>query len=165
MKHHRIFSVGILFLFCCFLIYFVYIGYPLNIQFSLSRNRITRHRAIILARRPSVKILSHLNTLLNVGVDAFLMSDENPSNYTNMTERILYVNDESLVQYGLNRNRVWDRVFIWLYNQSSFDYVWLIEDDLTWTHVQHMINLFNRYANDPADLLSRNIIYKTQDSS
>ena len=145
--------------------YFVYIHYQSNIQFPLIRNRIIRHTAFILARRPSLKILSHLNALLDVGVNAFLMSDENPSKYTNMTERILYVSDESLIQYGLNRNRVWDRVFVWLYNQSSFDYVWLMEDDLTWTNVQHMINFFNRYANDPADLLSRNIIYKNDGSA
>lgn len=164
MKYQRI-SLGILFLVCFFLIYFVYIRYQSNIQFPLFRNRTIRHTAFILARRPSVKILAHLNALLNVGVNAFLMSDENPSNYTNITERILYVNDESLVQYGLKRNRVWDRVFVWLYNQSSFDYVWLMEDDLTWTNIQHMINLFNRYANNPADLLSRNIIYKNDGSA
>jgi hypothetical protein len=35
-----------------------------------------------------------------------------------------------------------------------------MEDDLTWTNVQHMVNLFNKYANNSADLLSRNIIHK-----
>ena len=88
------------------------------------------------------------------------MCDEQPTKYTNVTNRILYINDETLAQYGLTRNHVWDRVFVWLYNQSSIDYVWLMEDDVTWSNVHHMVNLFNKYANNQTDLLSRNIIYR-----
>jgi hypothetical protein len=123
-------------------------------------NNNNRHTAIILARRPSIKVLKHLNALINVGVNAFVMFDEQPSKYIKVTNRTLYVNDESLAQYGLTRNLVWDRVFVWLYNQISIDYVWLMEDDVTWSNVQHMVNLFDKYANNKADLLSRNIIYR-----
>jgi hypothetical protein len=62
------------------------------------------------------------------------------------------------------RNRVWDRAFVWLYNQTSIDYVWLMEDDVTWSSVHHMVTLFNKYANTSADLLSRDIIYKPNDN-
>jgi len=149
---------------CCFLLYV----FQIRSSFGLSllsinyfqRNNNIRHTAIILARRPSIKVLKHLNALVNVSVNAFVMCDEQPSKYIKVTNRILYVNDESLAQYGLNRNLVWDRVFIWLYNQSSIDYVWLMEDDVTWSSVQHMVNLFDKYANNKADLLSRNIIYR-----
>jgi hypothetical protein len=149
---------------CCFLLYSLQIRLSfkissLFINFSPIINPI-RHTAIILARRPSIKVLNHLNALVNVGVNAFVMCDEQPSKYINITNRILYVNDESLAQYGLTRNLVWDRVFIWLYNQSSIDYVWIMEDDVTWSNLRHILNLFNKYANNHADLLARNIIYK-----
>ncbi|CAF0952286.1 unnamed protein product [Adineta steineri] len=120
------------------------------------------HTAIILAKTPSVRVLNHLNALVHVGVDAFVMCDEQPSKYTNVTNRILYVNDESLAQYGLTGNRVWDRVFVWLYNQTSLDYVWLMEEDVTWSSVHYMVDLFDKYANNPADLLARNIIYRNR---
>jgi hypothetical protein len=149
---------------CCFLLYFFQIHSTFDFSslfinsFKITNN--IRHTAIILARQPSIKVLKHLNVLVNVGVNAFVMCDEQPSKYINVTNRILYVNDESLAQYGLTRNLVWDRVFIWLYNQSSIDYVWLMEDDVTWSNVQHIVNLFNKYENNKADLLSRNIIYR-----
>jgi hypothetical protein len=159
MWYRSIFGSIILFS-CCFILYYFQTHLSFNTHSLSIINKNIHHTAIILARRPSIKILKHLNALINVGVNAYLMCDENPSKYMNITKRILYVNDESLAQYGLTRNRVWDRVFIWLYNQSSMDYVWLMEDDLTWTNVQHMVNLFNKYANNSADLLSRNIIHK-----
>jgi hypothetical protein len=160
MRYHHILASLILFA-CCFLVYYFKIHLPFNTtSSSWSRNKNIRHTAIILARRPTIKILNHLNALVNVGVDAYVMCDENPSKYMNITKRFLYVDDKSLAQYGLTRNRVWDRVFIWLYNQSSIDYVWIMEDDLTWTNVHHMMNLFNKYANNSADLLARNIIYR-----
>jgi hypothetical protein len=92
------------------------------------------------------------------------MCDEQPANYTNVTHRILYVSDESLAQYGLTRNLVWDRVFVWLYNQTWIDYVWLMEDDLTWTNAHHMVNLFNKYANNQTDLLSRDITFRNNET-
>ncbi len=125
---------------------------------SFQINNSFRHTAIILAKRPSIKVLKHLIALVNVGVNTFVMCDEQPSKYIKVTNRILYVNDKSLAQYGLTRNRVWDRVFIWLYNQSSIDYVWLMEGDVTWSNIQHIVNLFNNYENNKADLLSREII-------
>lgn len=159
MWYRHIF-IGSILIVCCFLIYFLHTSYHSAVFSPIFLNRTTHHTAIILARRPSIKIFYHLNSLLKAGVNAFIISDEQPSNYMIMTERVLHVNDEILMQYGLKRNRVWDRVFIWLYNQSSLDYVWLMEDDVTWDNVQHMMNLFNKYANNSADLLARNIIYK-----
>jgi len=131
---------------------------------SSQRNKSSQHIAIILARRPTTRVLKHLNALVNVGVDAFVMCDEQPANYTNVTHRILYVSDESLAQYGLTRNLVWDRVFVWLYNQTWIDYVWLMEDDLTWTNAHHMVNLFNKYANNQTDLLSRDITFRSNET-
>jgi hypothetical protein len=165
MWYHRIF-VAIIISVCCFLLYYFQFGFLIKTSelfFGSSyRNKNVRHTAIILARQPTIKVLKHLNALVNVGVDAFIMCDEQPTKYTNITNRILYVNDESLAQYGLTRNRVWDRVFVWLYNQSFIDYVWLMEDDLTWTNVHYMVDLFNKYANNTSDLLSRNIIYRNK---
>ncbi len=157
---YRLIFAGIILLSCCFLLYSFRIRLNFEMDPLWTINTNITHTAIILARRPTIKILKHLNTLVNAGVNAFVMCDEDPSKYMNITKRILYVNDESLAEYGLKRNRVWDRVFIWLYNQSSIDYVWLMEDDLTWTNVKHMVHLFNKYANNKADLLSRNIIYR-----
>jgi hypothetical protein len=159
MWYRHIF-VGIIIFACCFLLYSFRIHLFSKISSLSIINNSIHHTAIILARRPSIKILKHLNALVNMGVDAFVMCDEQPSKYMNVTSRILYVNDESLAQYGLKRNFVWDRVFIWLYNQSSIDYVWLMEDDVTWSDVHHIVQLFNKYANNQADLLSRNIIYR-----
>ena len=144
----------------CFIIHSLYTSYRSQVFLPIFINKSIQHTAIILARRPSIKIFYHLNSLLNVGVNAFVMCDERPSKYMIMTERVLYVSDQSLAQYGMKRNLVWDRVFIWLYNQSSLDYVWLMEDDLTWISANHMVNLFNQYAHNRADLLARNIIYK-----
>ncbi|CAF1089002.1 unnamed protein product [Rotaria sp. Silwood1] len=129
---------------------------------SFPINTSIHHTAIILTKTPSIKVLKHLNALLNVGIDAFVMCDQDPSNFNNSTNRILYISDEQLALYGLTRNRVWDRVFVWLYNQSSIDYVWLMEEDVTWSNVRYMVKLFNVYANNPADLLSRNIIYRNK---
>ncbi|CAF0850622.1 unnamed protein product [Adineta steineri] len=157
--------IGVILIFTIyFLLYYfqVHSSFATNLLFySFSKkDQTSRHTAIILAKTPSVRVLKHLNALIHVGVNAFVMCDEQPSKYTNETNRLLYVNDESLAQYGLTRNRVWDRVFVWLYHQISIDYVWLMEDDLTWTNVHHMVDLFDKYANSSADLLSRNIIYR-----
>jgi len=153
---------------CCFLLY------SLQIHLSFKHNSLSitsshindsiRHTAIMLTRQPSLKVLRHLHALINAGVNAFIMCDQQPSTSINITDRILYVNDENLAQYGLTRNHVWDRVFIWLYNQNSIDYVWLMEDDVTWSNIQYIINLFNKYANNKADLLSRNIIYRNNET-
>ena len=35
-----------------------------------------------------------------------------------------------------------------------------MEDDVTWVNVHHIVDLFDKYAHNKADLLSRNIIYK-----
>ncbi|CAF3077126.1 unnamed protein product, partial [Rotaria sp. Silwood2] len=155
----------ILFVFCfilCCLLFQLSFEVKSVSYFSSRINKRVHHTAIILARIPSIKVLKHLNALVNAGVDAFVMCDEEPSKYTNSTNRTLYVNNEQLARYGLTRNRVWDRVFVWLYNQSSIDYVWLMEDDVTWSNVHHIVNLFNTYAYNQADLLSRNIIYKNK---
>jgi hypothetical protein len=164
MWYRHIFS-GILIIACCFLLYYIQTRRLLYKTTALpyvffQRNTSIHHTAIILARRPTTRVLKHLNALVNVGVDAFVMCDERPTNYSNVTHRIIYVSDESLAQYGLTRNRVWDRVFVWLYNQTWIDYVWLMEDDLTWTNAHHMVNLFNKYANNQTDLLSRDITFR-----
>jgi hypothetical protein len=39
-----------------------------------------------------------------------------------------------------------------------------MEDDVTWSSVHHMVALFNKYADNSADLLSRDIIYKPNDN-
>jgi hypothetical protein len=162
---HRYIFVSISIFSCCFLLYYLQMRLPfqmVSLFYQSSQiDKSIRHNAIILARRPSVKILKHLNVLVNAGVNAFVMCDEQPSKYTNLTDRILYIHDERLARYGLSRNLVWDRAFVWLYNQSSIDYVWLMEDDVTWSSVDHMVNLFNKYAKNPADLLSRDIIYRS----
>ena len=118
--------VGIVIVVCCFLLYFFRIRSPLpyistintnQLSFNYSEKNIsTNHTAIILTRRPSVKVLKHLYALLNANINAFVMCDEEPTKYMKSTDRILYIGDENLAQYGLNRNRVWDRVFVWLYN-------------------------------------------------
>lgn len=121
--------------------------------------------AIILTRSVSTKVLRHLNALLRVGVETFVMCDKRPlPPISNSSERLLYVDDASLARYGLKRNRVWDRVFVWLYNQSSIEYVWLLEDDVTWLEPKYMRQLFDKYANNHTDLLSRNIIYRNKDN-
>ena len=158
---YRHILIGIILLTCCYLLFSFQTHLWFRTNSSPIVNKTNHHNAIILARRPSVRILKHLNALARVGVNAFVMCDEDPSEYTSVVKRVLYVNDTSLAQYGLARNRVWDRVFVWLYNQTSMDYVWLMEDDLTWTSVYHMVNLFNQYANNPADLLSKSLIHKT----
>lgn len=164
---HYIFA-SIIVLCCFFLLYSsqIRVSYIVSsiILNSSPVNHSNHHTAIILTRRPSLKVLKHLYALVKAGVNAYVMCDEQPSKYINITNRILYVNDESLAQYGLTRNLVWDRVFIWLYNQSSIDNVWLMEDDVTWSNTQHIVNLFDRYADNKADLLSRNIIYKNNDT-
>jgi hypothetical protein len=164
MRDHRTFANLVLFA-CFLLLYYFQIHSSFNTtSSSWSRNKNIRHTAIILTKQPTIKILNHLNALVNVGVDAYVMCDENPWKYMNITKRFLYVDDKSLDQYGLGGNRAWDRVFFWLYNQSSIDYVWIMEDDLTWTNVHHMMNLFNKYANNSADLLSRKIIPRNNET-
>lgn len=147
-----------------FLLYYLQTHMPYgSLHFSFypsSPNKTLRHTAIILAKQPTNRVLRHLNALLKVGVDAYVMCDEDPSKFTDVTPRHVYVTDQSLARYRLTRNRVWDRVFLWLYNQSSIEYVWIMEDDLTWAHVRHMLALFRKYENNPADLLSKDIIYK-----
>ncbi|CAF4241046.1 unnamed protein product, partial [Adineta steineri] len=135
MRYHYIF--GVIFIFTTY-----FVLYYFQVQSSSATNvliysfskiyRSHRHTVIILAKTPSVRVLKHLNALLHVGVDAFVMCDEQPSKYINATNRILYVHNESLAEYGLTRNLVWDRAFVWLYNQTSLDYVWLMEEDVTW---------------------------------
>ncbi|CAF5035454.1 unnamed protein product [Rotaria sp. Silwood1] len=148
---------------CCFL-YCIKALLSFNsnsISYDFSHiNKSIRHTAIILAKIPSIKVLKHLNALVKVGINAFVMCDEEPSKYINSTNRILYVSNEHLAQYGISLNLVWDRVFVWLYNQSWIDYVWLIEDDVTWSNIHHIVDFFNRYANNSADLLSKSIIYR-----
>lgn len=152
----------------CFLYYFtIYSPFKISslIDFgSYMRNANITHNAIILARKPSVKVLKHFNDLLRAGVNAYVMCDEEPSMSINATDHVLYVRDEELTRYGLFRNRAWDRAFVWLYNQSSIDYVWIMEDDLTWTNVRHMVKFFNKYARNSADLLSRSLIHKDANS-
>ncbi len=167
MRYRHLF-VGSIILFGSFLLYYMHtrLSFVTSELFNRSsqRNKSIHHIAIILARRPTTRVLKHLNALVNVGVDAFVMCDEQPANYTNVTHRILYVSDESLAQYGLTRNLVWDRVFVWLYNQTWIDYVWLMEDDLTWTNAHHMVNLFDKYAMNQTDLLSRQITYRNNET-
>ncbi|UJR26660.1 hypothetical protein I4U23_007977 [Adineta vaga] len=167
MEYRYLFGGSLLFT-CCFLLYY----YQSHLLFNINRTyirsspipAIRNHTAIILARQPTSKVLKHLDALVKIGINAFVMCDEQPSKYTNITNRILYVDDETLARYRLTRNRVWDRVFLWLYNQTWIDYVWLMEDDLTWTHARHMLALFNKYEHNTADLLSRNIIYRNNET-
>ncbi|CAF0984538.1 unnamed protein product [Adineta steineri] len=165
MWYHYIFGVILIFTTYFVLYYFqVQSSSATNVLiYSFSKkDQSHRHTVIILAKTPSVRVLKHLNALVHVGVDAFVMCDEQPSKYTNVTNRLLYVHNESLAEYGLTRNLVWDRAFVWLYNQTSLDYVWLMEEDVTWTNVHHIVDFFDIYTNNHADLLSRNIIYRNQ---
>lgn len=122
-------------------------------------SRIIQHRshfAIILTRKASaMDVLKHLVDLRSVGIEAFVMCDENLSNNS---ERFLHVPDETLKKFNLKRNQVWDRVFVWLYDRTEIDFVWLIEDDLTWLNGNDMLEFFDRYASDSNDLLCRNRI-------
>ena len=148
----------------CFTLYYLqnhfYVKLIRSSDDAFQPNTSIHHYAILLARKPSIKVLKHLNALVHAGVNAYVMCDEQPSKYINLTARVLYIDDRTLGFYGLFRNRVWDRAFVWLYNQSSIDYVWLIEDDVIWSNIRHIVHLFNKYASSRADLLSRNVIYR-----
>lgn len=161
MRHRLAFTIIVVFTYCI-LLYLLY-NHAFCERKNLSvKSDVTRHNAVILTRRLSIKVLKHLNALVNAGVNAYVMCDEPPWKYTDLTNRILYIDNEALAQYGLTRNLVWDRVFVWLYKQSSFDYIWIMEDDVTWSNIRHIVNLFDKYTNDTTDLLSRRIFYKNK---
>ena len=158
----------ILLVLSCILIYFLQFRFsfaiilsPWNYRSILNSTRKETSQsdyvAIILAREASTKVMQQLIELIDVGIDAFVMCDKRP---VNGTDRLLYVDDTTLQRYGLQRNRAWDRVFVWLYNQSSIRYVWIMEDDTAWADALDVKNFFDKYKSNSADLLSRNIIYR-----
>lgn len=151
----------VVFILCVIFVSIFCYGYQifLNSVFVTSKRNSQRHNVIILARRPTTKLLKHLDALVHVGVNAYLMSDESLTNYKSLSDRVIYVSDQALAQYKLTRNRAWDRAFVWLYEQSSMDYVWIMEDDVTWDSIYHIRNLFEKYSDDTNDLLSKHIIY------
>ena len=120
----------------------------------------SRPLVILLTREPTAKVIRLSNELIDVGIETLIMSDTALTNRTSKyLSRFRYVDDATLQTYGLNRNRAWDRVFVWLYNQSSIQYVWIMEDDFAWADANDVKRFLNQYATDGSDLLSRNIIY------
>jgi hypothetical protein len=136
---------------------------------SMTKTGESTHTAIILARTPSCTVLVHLYSLLKSGVNAFVMSDQRPSMLTafpsiELSDRVLYVEDTELAHFGLSKNRAWDRAFVWLYNQTSIDFVWIMEDDVTWIDGDDMVGLFDKYTTNRTDLLTKDIIFRSKET-
>lgn len=148
----------------CIFISFLEYRFSLSTWISTIKLTIKTNRnsplLIILTREPTPKVIQQSNELIEVGIETLIMSDTPLKNENSKYfSRLHYVDDATLKSYGLNRNRAWDRVFVWLYNQSSIEYVWIMEDDFAWANANDVKSFFNQYATDQTDLLARNIIY------
>lgn len=51
-----------------------------------------------------------------------------------------------------------DRTVVWLYHRMNLTNVWIIEHDVQWFDVRNLTYLFDRFANNTADLLCDNIV-------
>ena len=154
----------VLSLICMFILFsgisfFLFRPWISTIKLTIETNR-KSPLVIILTREPTPKVIQQSNELIEVGIETLIMSDTSlKKENSKYFSRLRYIDDVALKSYGLNRNRAWDRVFVWLYNQSSIEYVWIMEDDFAWADANDVKSFLNQYATDQTDLLARNIIY------
>jgi hypothetical protein len=91
---------------------------------------------ILITRRITPGIQSKLRSLVRVGIDAYIMSDEKPEIHS---KRILHIPDEEMKELGWthhmsnakNMITAWDKATYYAYTTKK-PHVWLCEDDVFW---------------------------------
>lgn len=111
---------------------------------------------ILITREVTDGIRKKLRSLLNAGIDAYIMSDEEP---TTSSSRILHYPDSFMEQIGWThhmsqaRNKItaWDKATYHAY-KSGKEHVWICEDDVFWNRPSTLNMILSMESN--ADLIA-----------
>ena len=95
---------------------------------------------VFMARLLSARVLASAVLLRRQCVDAHIMLDK-PVNNNSSISWVHYLPDSELertgFRYATGRFEVattaWDRALLWCHSYSTADYMWLVEDDVSWS--------------------------------
>jgi hypothetical protein len=112
---------------------------------------------IIITRKYSEYNKNKLDSLLNIGVQAYLMCDQEP---VETNDRILYYSNDHMEKIGWNNHMSyidissWDKATYHAY-KNKFPYVWIIEDDVYWNNSELLKEILLLKRND--DLITTSL--------
>jgi len=111
---------------------------------------------LLITRTLTKNIQERLESLLQVGIDAYIISDEFP---TNTSERVIHYSDTEMQKLGWthhmsqpqNKITAWDKATYYAYKLNR-PYVWICEDDVYWNNTNKFRELLE--ISNSSDLIA-----------
>jgi hypothetical protein len=126
---------------------------------------------LILTATPLSSTLGFADALANMShSDIIIISDNHPSKLPSVA-KCFYIDDAVAFENGFIHSSpiiaktpiAWDKAIYYLSTGSTtFDYVWIMEDDVFFTSPNICIELMTKYADDTSDLIVRNFFVRAQ---
>ena len=120
---------------------------------------------LLITRSLTKNIQNKLESLLQVGIDAYIICDDFPSH---TSDRIIHFSDKEMEKIGWthhmsqvhNQITAWDKGTYFAYKLNR-PFVWICEDDVYWNNSNSMKQLLEINSND--DLIAYPLLEKYED--
>jgi hypothetical protein len=126
---------------------------------------------LILTAIPLPSTLGFADALAGISHGEVIIISDNKPSALPYVAKCIYIDDAVARDKGFFNSSpiiaktpiAWDKAIYHLTNnQTTFDYVWIMEDDVFFTHPNICVSLMNKYQNDTSDLLARNFFVRDQ---